>query len=195
MPEIKEVILTWPKVELLYHAVDRTGPYFGTIPEVEKGQYGYRLAVGQTLTHIGYAGGNTGHIGPYKNNATVEEIQKDGIVISFRRRTNEPELKPYKCYLSFLFEDTIWHDGRKEHIKCRLVITPCLKLYEKNKLSDILAGNIEAQDSGPYRPKRDNEPPNTGIWYKHGGWRAVGDKHTNENLKNFIKLGQSSLFF
>ena len=67
-----------------------------------------------------------------------------------------------------------------------LEVTPCEYLYEKNKLKDILTGNINKETQHAMLDF------GKGIWHKHGGWRT-GSKY-EENLKHFVKLGQSELF-
>ena len=129
---MEEIVLNWPNVSLFY--MDRTGSWgcLREFREIEKGQYGYRLTVGQQLQTIRYRGTNYDiFVRP-----TVVEIRPDGLVVTHLLRDEDPR-KPWE---------------------------------------------------------RDDDKRRRGIFWQHGGWRTTGDRISQENLHNFVKLGQQELF-
>ena len=61
----------------------------------------------------------------------------------------------------------------------KLIIIPCYHFFSLEDLEDWLNGK---------------EPHEDGRWYQHGGWRTKRpDLYSDENLKNFEKLGQIKL--
>lgn len=176
-----EVILNWPNVSLCY--MDRTGSWggFREFREIEKGQYGYRLTVGQQLHAIRYHGTNYDIF----VNPKVVEIRPDGLVVTHLMEKNGegPVFCPYQKELP----------SGGVYATRDLYIEPCEHLYEKNKLADILAGTVRDED--PRKPwERDDYKRGRGIFWQHGGWRTTGDRISQENLHNFVKLGQQKLF-
>lgn len=173
---MNETILLWPNVSLCY--MDRSGSWgcLREFREIEKGQYGYRLTVGQQLQAIRYRGTNYDiFVQP-----TVVEIRPDGLMVTHLLKKNG--------------EGAVFCPYRKElpnggvYAPRDLYIEPCEHLYEKNRLADVLAGNVREEE---YRPGRgDVEKPDYGIFWKHGGWRTTGDRISQENLRNFVKMGQ-----
>lgn len=175
-----EIILSWPNVSLCY--MDRSGSWGGLreFRELEKGQYSYRLTVGQQLQAIRYRGTNYDiFVQP-----TVVEIRPDGLVVTHLLQKNGEGLVfcPYRKELP---------SGGVYALR-DLYIEPCEHLYEKNKLADILAGNVRDED--PRKPWEDGFRQRQGIFWKHGGWRTPGDHISQENLRNFVKMGQQELF-
>ena len=176
-----EIILSWPNISLYY--MDRSGGWGGLreFREIEKGQYGYRLTVGQQLQAIRYRGTNYEiFVRP-----TVVEIRQDGLVVTHLLKKNGegPVFCPYRKELP----------SGGVYAPRDLYIEPCEHLYEKNKLADILAGTVRDED--PRKPwERDDDKRRRGIFWQHGGWRTTGDRISQENLHNFVKLGQQELF-
>lgn len=178
---MEEITLTWPNLSLCY--MDRRGSWPGLreFSEIEKGEYGYRLAVGQQLHAIRYHETNYDFFVSPK----VVEIRPDGLVVThaLQRSGEGPILCPWKKELP---------SGGIYEMR-DLYIEPCEHLYEKNRLADVLAGNVREEDL------RRLDSPETissgrGIFWKHGGWRSIGDRISRENLGNFVKLGQQTIF-
>lgn len=178
---MNEVTLAWPNVSLCY--MDRKGAWggFQVFPEIEKGEYGYRLTVGQQLQAIRYHGTNYDiFVEP-----RVLEIRTDGLVVThlLQKEGEDPVFCPYKKELP----------NGGVYAPRDLYIEPCEHLYEKNKLDDVLSG--KARDEDPQKPgHKNNIILNKGIFWEHGGWRSTGDRISQENLKYFVKLGQQELF-
>lgn len=91
---MEEIVLNWPNVSLFY--MDRTGSWgcLREFREIEKGQYGYRLTVGQQLQTIRYRGTNYDiFVRP-----TVVEIRPDGLVVTHLLKKNGegPVFCPYR---------------------------------------------------------------------------------------------------
>lgn len=178
---MEEIILTWPNISLCY--MDRRGSWPGLreFSEIEKGEYGYRLTVGQQLHAIRYHGTNYDFFVRPK----IVEIRPDGLVVThaLQRSDEMPILCPWKKELP---------NGGVYEIR-DLYIEPCEHLYEKSKLADILAGTVRDED--PRKPwEDDNGRRRSGIFWQHGGWRSIGDHISRENLGNFVKLGQQTFF-
>ena len=178
---MEEIILAWPIISLCY--MDRTGSCGGyrIFPEIEKGKYGYRLTVGQKLQAIRYHGTNYDIF----VNPKVVEIRPDGLMVThlLQKEGEGPVFCPYKKELP----------NGGVYAPRDLYIEPCEHLYEKNKLADVLSGN--ARDEDPRRPgRKDDIGKNRGIFWEHGGWRTTGDYISQQNLKNFVKLGQQEIF-
>ena len=177
---MNETILSWPNISLCY--MDRSGSWggFREFREIEKGQYGYRLEVGQQLKAIRYRGTNYDiFVCP-----TVVEIRSDGLLVSHlcQERDRGLILCPWRKELP---------SGGVYKMR-DLYIEPCEHLYEKNRLADVLAGNVREEE---YRPGGGGvRKADYGIFWKHGGWRTPGDRISQENLRNFIKLGQQEIF-
>lgn len=178
---MNEIVLSWPNISLCY--MDRSGTWggFREFREIEKGQYGYRLEVGQQVHAIRYRGTNYDiFVQP-----TVLEIRPDGLVVSHLLQKNgeEPVFCPYRkelpCGGVYKMRD--------------LYIEPCEHLYEKNRLADVLAGNVREKE---YHPPEGGSvrKADYGIFWKRGGWRTPGDHISQENLQNFVKLGQQEIF-
>lgn len=174
MTKIKEKLLTYPNVMLNYAAKSRTGTGFGEIQEIINRKYGYILKPGQILKTIRYHDVNYDIF----VNPTVIEILKDGLIITHLLQTAEdtPIFVPFQKSLPAAGK----YEAREMYVE------PCECLYEKNKLSDVLSGNIETSHM-------EGKKLVEGIWYKHGGWRTKSNSSDN-NLKNFVKLGQAELF-
>ena len=175
-----EMILQWPNVSLCYMDCRGNWPGFREFSEIEKGQYGYRLTVGQQLHAIRYHGTNYDIFVLPK----VVEIRPDGLVVTnlLQRNGEKPILCPWKKELP---------SGGVYKIR-DLYIEPCEHLYEKNRLADVLAGNVQEEDlCHPNLPEDINS--GKGIFWKHGGWRSIGDRISRENLGNFVKLGQQEI--
>ena len=174
MNEDNSIILTYPNLDFSYKVQKLSMNCFETFKEIEKKEYGYRLTEGQKLVGIRYRGSNY----DYFVHPTIKEIRKDGLMIT--HLLQEKEEAP--IFVPFI-KNLLGVGGR---YKLReMYIEPCDKLYEKNKLKDVLEGNIETNDYC----LRGQIDTGEGIWYKNGGFRiqkVLGD----ENLKNFIKLGQ-----
>lgn len=173
-----KIILTYPNAVLYYHAPGKplSGP--SLFKEVEKGEYGYRLTVGQKLEGIRYHGTNY----DYFVQPTVLEIKKDGLVIEHWKSARKGVVQAFVSFKKLL------PNGGGYEIR-DMYIEPCGELYEKNNLVDVLAGTI-AEESYFANGKWDEER-GKGIWYQHGGRRTSG---RDDNLQNFIKMGQQSLF-
>lgn len=177
---MNETILLWPNVSLCY--MDRTGSWGGyrVFPEIEKGKYGYRLTVGQKLHAIRYHGTNYDiFVEP-----RVVEIRPDGLVVThlLQKQGEGPVFCPYKKELPA---------GGVYELR-DLYIEPCEHLYEKNRLADVLAGTV--REDHPRRPwEKDDERHDRGIFWQHGGWRTTGDRISQENLRNFVKMGQQEM--
>ena len=116
---------------------------------------------------------------------TVVEIRQDGLVVTHLLKKNGegPVFCPYRKEVP----------SGGVYAPRDLYIEPCEHLYEKNKLADILAGTVRDED--PRKPgERDDDKRRRGIFWQHGGWRTTGDRISQENLHNFVKLGQQELF-
>lgn len=165
---IDSMILEWPNIDLTYY--DQKTGGFGTIPEIEKRKWGYRLTVGQKLSRIRYRESNRGiYILP-----TVKEIREDGLVVTHLLGKGEVFVPFVQLLLGV--GGSCYRD---------MYIEPCEPLFEKNKMVDIVSGNITTEEVG-------RKSTQCGIWYKHGGWRTK-HKQSDENLKHFVKLGQVSM--
>jgi hypothetical protein len=138
------------------------------LPEIEKAEYGYDLQPGQKIYSLSYTSSPTGRGVIRTFGCTIEEVDD----ISIKITNYESKEKPIEF---------AWSMGGRT-----LEVTPCEHLYEKNKLKDILAGNIARET---FHPMMDF---GKGIWHKHGGWRT-GSRY-EQNLKNFVKLGQATMF-
>ncbi|MHC1681359.1 MAG: hypothetical protein AB6733_00100 [Clostridiaceae bacterium] len=130
---------------------------FENLREIEKGEYGYNLQPGQTIKELRYQGNPRVYC-----HCKIVKVDEISLII-------EPNV------------EFAWTMGGK-----KLEVSPCAYLYERNKLSDILNGNI----------KRSTPHPSlnfgTGIWHKNNGNR-IGSMY-EENLKHFVKLGQATMF-
>lgn len=172
-----EIILSWPNVSLSYMDYRGGWPGLREFSEIEKGQYGYRLTVGQQLHAIRYHGTNYDiFVSP-----RIVDIRPDGLVVThaLQRGAEKPIFCPWKKELP---------NGGVYKMR-DLYIEPCEHLYEKNRLADVLAGNIREEDPRPLWDQAD-ATHRRGIFWKHGGWRSTGDRISRENLGNFVKLGQ-----
>jgi hypothetical protein len=138
------------------------------LKEIEKAEYGYDLQPGQKIYSLSYTSSPTSRGVIRTFGCAVEEVDEVSVKIANRESPG--------CPIEFAWE----MGGRK------LEVTPCEHLYEKNRLKDILAGNIARET---FHPMLDF---GKGIWYKHGGWRT-GSKY-EENLQYFVKLGQATMF-
>lgn len=156
-------------------------PYLREFSEIEKGQYGYRLTVGQQLHSIRYRGTNYDIF----VNPKVEDIREDGLLVThlLQDRGQGAVLCPWQKELP---------SGGIYEMR-DLYVVPCEPLYEKHRLADVLTGNIREED--PHLSElQDDTAPKRGIFWKHGGWRSSGDRISQENLKNFVKMGQQVIF-
>ena len=162
-------------LRLYYWGYSRTGGGPSNLPEIESGEYGYNLEPGQQVFAIRYYGTNM----ELYFNADILEISDEGIKIK------ENLLKGEEVFCPWVKEFPSLYDRK---IMCQLYIEPCEELYEKNKLKDVLAGNI---DNETYKNNKIDTDRGCGIWYLHGGWR--GTSKYEGNLKNFVKLGQMEM--
>jgi hypothetical protein len=138
------------------------------LPEIEKCEYGYNLHPGQKIYSLSYSSSSTSRGVIRTFNCEIVEVDE----VSVKITNHESKEKPIEF---------AWSMGGRI-----LEVTPCEHLYQKNKLKDILAGNIARET---FHPMMDF---GKGIWYKHGGCRT-GSKY-EENLQHFIKLGQATMF-
>lgn len=165
-----EILLKAPNVVLTYAVHDRQGTCFGYFPEIEKGEYGYLLTVGQKLTGIRYRGSNY----DYFVCPEILEISPKGLLIAnFLNKGPDPVLCPWIKPLA--------NAGKIE--PRQMYIEPCGHLYEKNPLAKILSGDIEDctyDRAGKIIAK--------GIWSQRGGGRTKVGR--DDNLKNFVKIDQ-----
>jgi hypothetical protein len=173
-----EIILTYPNVVLYYHAPGHpcSGP--ALFKEIESGKYAYRLTVGQELEAIRYHGTNKDFFVRPK----VLEIREDGLVIThfLQKEGDEPIFAPFRKSLP----------NAGEYEMRDMYIEPCGRLYEYNKLADVLAGTIATEDYFPNG--KWNKDKGSGIWYMTGWRRTPVGK--DDNLRNFVKVGQQAIF-
>ncbi len=163
------IILRMPNIALYYH--DKKDFCLRQVPGLEK--YGYRLTVGQELKVIRYHGSNAEmFIAPI-----IRETTEEGLHITHMLGKDREEIVfvPFKK----LLPNNQIYEMRDMYIE------PCEQLYDRNNMEDILSGNIE--QSHIYC-----EVEYEGIWHWHGG-RRMKDKRSDENLRNFVKLGQITL--
>ena len=115
----------------------------------------------------------------------VVEIRQEGLVVAhlLQKEGAKPILCPWQKELP---------NGGVYKLR-DLYIEPCEHLYEKNRLADVLAGNVREEELRPPGRREITGPPDHGIFWKHGGWRTTGDRISQENLHNFVKLGQQEL--
>ena len=175
---MEEMILAYPNVMLLYaDRFARGGTCFGCLKEIEKGEYGYRLAEGQTLSAIRYHGSNKEHyVSP-----RVLLIASNGIWIRhlMLRYWQAPVFVPWKKSLP---------NGGIYEMR-NMYIEPCEHLFDKYKMADLLAEQV---DRVSYLPNGTTDKGRgEGIWYQHGGWRC--SSHLDDNLNNFTKMGQQEV--
>lgn len=162
------IILKLPNIALYYYVSKDFN--FRQVPNLEN--YGYRLTVGQKLKCIRYHDSNAEMF----VNPVIKEITEDGLYITHLMGGGENH------------EEIVFVPFRKSlpnnHIyEMRdMYIEPCEHLYEKNNMEDILSGNI--QKSHIYC-----QVEREGIWYWHGGCRSK-NKESDENLQNFVRMGQ-----
>lgn len=138
------------------------------VPEIEKEEYGYELFPGQKVYLVRYDSyliNKEMYIYP-----TIAVVDKNGIKIKDDLLSTSP----------------IWLPWVKD--ECNLYIEPCEVLYERNRLEDILSGNIKDKT---LRDRKVITEDGEGIWYKHGGKRTTSIFESN--LQYFIKLGQQKL--
>lgn len=177
-----KIVLTWPNVSLTYMDHKNGMACYQVFRELENGQYGYRLTVGQQMQSIRYHGTNYDIFVQPK----VLEIRQEGLVVThlLQEEGKEPILCPWQKELP---------NGGAYKLR-DLYIVPCEHLYEKNRLADVLAGNVREEE--PCMPARrdDVRRPDHGIFWRHGGRRTTGDYISQANLHNFVKLGQQSIF-
>lgn len=173
-----EIILTYPNVVLYYHAPGHpcSGP--ALFKEIESGKYAYRLTVGQELEAIRYHGTNKDFFVRPK----VLEIREDGLVIThfLQKEGDEPIFAPFRKSLP----------NAGEYEMRDMYIEPCGRLYEYNKLADVLAGTIITEEY--LANGKLNKDRGRGIWHMDSGQRTPVGR--DENLRNFIKAGQVELF-
>lgn len=170
------MIITGEKLRLYYHGYYKSNGYLINLKEIENEQYGYNLIPGQKLFAIRYEKTNLECYFRCK----VLNINDEGLLIS----TAYPETNVFLPWE----KDFPVPAYSKTLTKCNLYIEPCECLFEKNKLVDILKGNIDKED---YNSNKYSVNLGRGIWYKHGGWRTISEYE--ENLNHFVKLGQLAL--
>lgn len=166
------------KLRLYYWMTTRSGSGPCNLPEIEKGEYGYDLQSGQEVFALRYEHTNLEcYFG-----CVIHEVTEEGLLMS--------SATPKERVLFIPWEKEFPIPAPKGPItKCNLYVEPCEMLFEKNKMTDILSGNIPKETwINDHLIKRDG----VGIWYQHGGRRAPVSKYQG-NLKNFIKLGQMEL--
>ncbi len=171
------MFVTGKNLRLYYWQNKNSGGCIVNIPEIEKEEYGYEVQPGQTLFAIRYDKTNLESYFRCK----VLDVNDEGILIS----SFIPERT--KILVPWIKEFPVPASSSKK-VMCDLYIEPCEHLFEKNRLVDILKGNIKSET---YRNNRLIAEDGKGIWYKHGGWRSVSMHE--ENLKWFSKNGQLEL--
>lgn len=132
-----EIILSWPNVSLTYMEHRNGMSCFAEFREIERSQYGYRLTVGQELHAIRYHGTNYDiFVSP-----VVVEIRQEGLVVAhlLQKEGAKPILCPWQKELP---------NGGVYKLR-DLYIEPCEHLYEKNRLADVLAGNVREEELRP----------------------------------------------
>lgn len=158
------MIISGKNLKLNFWGWAKGGWGFANLDEIEKGKYGYNLQPGQIIANIRYDGkfANTDSYWRCK----IIHVCKQGLTI----------LPGYDKFIMFL----PWEiEGEN------LMVMPCEHLYEKNKLNDILDGNIDTET------EHTNIDLGKGIWYRHGGWRTRS--RFEDNLNYFVKLGQITI--
>lgn len=163
-----EIILSWPNVSLTYMEHRNGMSCFAEFREIERSQYGYRLTVGQELHAIRYHGTNYDiFVSP-----VVVEIRQEGLVVAhlLQKEGAKPILCPWQKELP---------NGGVYKLR-DLYIEPCEHLYEKNRLADVLAGNVREEELRPPGRREITGPPDHGIFWKHG---AGGPRETGSARK------------
>lgn len=171
------MIISGKNLRLYYWMYTKSGGGPANLPEIEKEEYGYELLPGKILCALRY---DMTNLECYFRCKVLDANDEGLLIASFipeRQQIFVPWVKVFPVPAP-----------KGPLIKCDLYIEPCECLYEKNKLEDILKGKID--DETVVNGKiitRDGH----GIWHMHGGQRTVS--RYEENLRNFISLGQQSL--
>lgn len=145
------------------------------LPEIEESEYGYNLEPNQELYALRY---DAHHKTELHFDVKVEKVDEFGMYIS-----------GYRYGSTFVPWEKEFLNNKGVLETSKLFIEPCGVLFEKNKLVDILNNNIARET---IRHNKRDSYIGEGIWRYHGGRRGTS-KYEN-NLKNFIKLGQLDLF-
>ena len=148
---------------------DTTGKNIGFAP-INTSKYAYKLEPNQKLRVIRFDGSNAEmYVHP-----TVLEVSNDGILIT-HLLSKQPTFVPWVKSLpnAGIFENR------------DMFIVPCEYLYEKNKMEDILTGNIET-----FKILND-KVIECGIWHNNS---KRCNSSFEKNLENFVPIGQISLF-
>lgn len=162
-------------LRLCYWSETRTGSGPANLIEIEKEEYGYELNLGQEVYAVRYENTNR----ECYFHCKVLEVNDDGILIL-------PYVpKEIEVFVPWVKEFNMINGSIE---KCNLYIEPCERLFEKNKLIDILAGDIEDET---IKDNKIVEKLGRGIWHEHGGWRISSS--FEKNLKYFAKDGQQEL--
>ncbi len=166
------MIIKGDKLKLLYKVKGRDGmTCYDNLPEIEKGEWGYKLEAGQRVYAIRYHG--TGM--ELYFDARITHVDNKGITVDsfFCMNPGEPPIfVPWEKEFKQLGKSVI----------CKAYIEPCVALFEKNNMDDILCRNINMNRHHP--SGHDYES----MWQDYIGLRF------EDNLNNFIKLGQMTLF-
>lgn len=171
------MFITGKNLRLYYWLSTRTGYGPANIPEIEKEEYGYELQPGQNIYTIRYENVNR-EVYFY---CKILDVNEEGILISSIIPETINKFVPWVKKFPIPFPNG-------EVKECDLYIEPCEQLFEKNKLNDILTGNIDAET---IKDNKIIDQMGRGIWHKHGGRRTISAYE--ENLKNFSKNGQQLL--
>ncbi len=174
---MNEIIMTYPNVSLSYSVPTKSGICFECFNEIKEGKFGYRLTEGQTLESIRYHGSNYDHFVQPK----IQEIRENGLVIThlLQKQGEAPVFVPFVKELP----------AAGKYAPRDMYIEPCGHLYEKNKLEDVLTGNVETEEY--LQNGKIDKNKGYGIWYQHCRFRTPVGR--NDNLKNFVRMGQQSL--
>lgn len=165
------MIITEFNLDLFYH--NKKKACFDKYKEIQRGQIGYELEVGQSIYCLTYSGMSSNRFIKYFCN--ILDIDGKGILFTDWDGVEVFYQWDFNCknYL-----------GKIE--KMKLIIRPCDYLFEKYPIKKLIKGEIE-----DYVYSGFNDEWHSKIWYKHGGWKKISKYESN--LKNFRILGQQEL--
>ena len=177
------MVIEYPNVKLLWHNSKRG--FCGLledIPDITKKRYGYNLEPGQEVYMVGYY--TNGH--QYCYHVTIKEVSKDGVKISDWME------KGWHTDTMAIFQDETGDAFLPWKYKGEdLYIEPCESLFEPYKVKDLIDGTAPRSRPREMEFKIIPDPRGEGWWYPHGGWRTISKYE--KNIKNFVRLGQTTL--
>ena len=187
----KSIVLRYPNVYICYVDNNSLRHEFS---EITQGKYEYVLSVGDKINAIRYRDTNYDHF----FDCEIIDIKDDGIVVRGYGHTEEVQIwnNEHTAYIiqkqwtkePFFVPLKKWLPSSEWYAERDMYIEPCEALYEKNKFEDVLSGNIATSGRRKGSPFVNDEffMKQTGIFFKHGGWRS--NSRYGNNLNNFRKV-------